>query len=223
MFKLSLRPCITRRKVREEGKKSGEGREKRKETEESVEWLQGGGKRGLLLRASTLVAEGLLQWINLFKGSWISRLDARRLPTPSTPDVPSSSARSTPRRMIYSFPSVPSPPLPRANGTPLPNIRKIVGICSAPPWLKLNLDPDATSARLWIGYEKEEELFGIIPFFFQKFRRIDSSRSIPANWKLVFAIISLFLSNTRARTWTLESKYNSRDEIRLGNLIGYPW
>lgn len=139
------------------------GGEKRKETEESVEWLlQGGGKRGLLLRASTLVAEGLLQWINLFKGSWISRLDARRLPTPSTPDVPSSSARSTPRRMIYSFPSVPSPPLspplPRPNGTPLPNIRKIVGICSAPPWLKLNLDPDATSARLWIGYEKEEEL-----------------------------------------------------------------
>lgn len=51
-----------------------------------------------------------------------------------------------------------SPPLPRPNGTPLPNIRKIVGICSAPPWLKLNLDPDATSARLWIGYEKEEEL-----------------------------------------------------------------
>lgn len=68
--------------------------------------------------------------------------------TPSL-DVPSSSARSTPRRMIYSFPSVatlPPPTLP-ANGTPLPNIRKIVGICSALPWLKLNLDVDTRSAR----------------------------------------------------------------------------
>lgn len=141
-----------------EGKKKGDGGKCRVAPR--------GREKGVV--ASTLVAEGLLQWINLFKGSWISRLDARRLPTPSTPDVPSSSARSTPRRMIYSFPSVPSPPLPRANDTPLPNIRKIVGICSAPPWLKLNLDPDATSARLWIGYEKEEELFGIIPFFFSK-------------------------------------------------------
>lgn len=73
-----------------EGKKGwGKGRGKRKERRWKVSsGSKEGRKRGLLLRCFMLkVAEGLLQWINLFKGSWISRLDARRLPTPSTPSL----------------------------------------------------------------------------------------------------------------------------------------